>query len=103
MSNEDNIEAAMDRVAETLEPTRKPNTGSVPGEPAQKQVLIRATDFDHQRWKDAAARSGVSIAEFVRKACNDAAARELDCSHPIEFRVVYPWSERCKKCNIKLR
>jgi len=103
MNEEDNIEAAMDKLAETLEPTRKSNTGSQPGEPAQKQVLIRATDYDHQRWKDAAAKRGVSIAEFVRQACNDESSRELDCTHPMQYRVSYPWSERCKRCGTRLR
>lgn len=103
MSNEDNIEAAMDKLAETLEPTRRTNTGSTPGSPALKQVLVRATDEDHQRWKDAADKQHVSVAEFVRQACNAAASKELDCSHPPEYRVVYPWSEKCKKCNKSMR
>lgn len=104
MSNEeDNIEAAMEKLAETLEPTRKTNTGSTPGEPAMKQVIVRATEYDHDRWKLTAERQGVSLAEFVRRLCNEAAAYEIDCPHPIEFRQSYPWSERCTKCNVRLR
>lgn len=103
MPEEDNIEAAMDKLAETLEPTRKTNTNSSPGSPTLKQVLVRATAEDSQRWADAAKKQGVSLAEFVRTVCNAAAALELDCPHPPQFRLVYPWSERCKKCNKKLR
>jgi predicted DNA binding CopG/RHH family protein len=101
--NLDNIEAAMDKLAETLEPTRKPNTGSTPGDPAMKQVIIRATESDQERWKTAAEKQGLSLAEFVRRVCNDASARELDCPHPVHMRKVYPWSERCTACNKRLR
>lgn len=103
MSNEDNIEAAMDKLAETLEPTRKTNTGSTPGEPALKQVLIRATELDHNRWKEVADRRGQSLSEFVRQVCNVEAERELDCQHPMEFRKNYPWAERCRKCGFRFR
>ena len=99
----DNIEAAMEKVAETLEPTRRSNTGSTPGEPAMKQVIVRATEHDQDRWKQAAEKQGVSMAEFVRRVCNEAASEELDCKHPIQYRKSYPWSERCTKCNTKLR
>ena len=99
----DNIEAAMDKVAETLEPTRKTNTGSSPGEPAMKQVIVRATESDQDKWKRAAEKQGVSMAEFVRRVCNEAASDELDCKHPAQYRKSYPWSERCTKCNTRLR
>lgn len=99
----DNIAAAMDKVAESMDLTRKPNTGSTPGEPAMKQVIVRATEHDQERWKQAAEKQGVSMAEFVRRVCNEAAAEELDCPHPIQFRKSYPWSERCTKCNTRLR
>ena len=51
---QDNIEAAMDHVAETIEPTRSPNTNSQDGKTANKQVIVRATEEDHERWKAAA-------------------------------------------------
>ena len=38
----DNLEAAMNKVAGALKHTRKPNTGSTPGEPAQRQEIGRA-------------------------------------------------------------
>jgi predicted HicB family RNase H-like nuclease len=105
MSNEqeDNIEAAMAKVAENLTLTRKANTGSVPGEPAQKQVMVRATEADHDKWKRAAEKSGVSMAEFIRDAVNVAAKNALECEHPVEMRKSYPWSEFCLKCNSRIR
>jgi predicted HicB family RNase H-like nuclease len=105
MSNEqeDNIEAAMAKVAENLTLTRKANTGSVPGEPAQKQVMVRASDIDHARWKRAAEKSGTSMAEFIRDAVNVAAKNALECEHPVEMRKSYPWSEFCLKCNSRIR
>jgi predicted HicB family RNase H-like nuclease len=104
MSDEqDNVEAAMDKVASSIKMTRKSNTGSVPGEPAQKQVMVRATDADHEKWKKAAETEGKSMAEFIRDACNEASKNSLECQHPKEFRKVYPWSEFCLKCNHRIR
>jgi predicted HicB family RNase H-like nuclease len=104
MSDEqDNIEAAMDKVASSMKLTRKSNTGSVPGEPAQKQVMVRATEADHDKWKRAAEREGKSMAEFIRDVCNEASKEALECRHPPEFRKSYPWSEFCLKCNHRIR
>jgi predicted HicB family RNase H-like nuclease len=105
MSNEqdDNIEAAMAKVAENLTLTRKANTGSTPGEPAQKQVMVRASETDHVRWKEAAEKLGVSMAEFIRDAVNAAAKNALECDHPVEMRKSYPWSEFCLKCSNRIR
>lgn len=100
---EDNIEAAMAKVAENLTLTRKANTGSVPGEPAQKQVMVRASEIDHVRWKEAAEKSGISMAEFIRDAVNVAAKNALECEHPVETRKSYPWSEFCLKCNSRIK
>lgn len=44
----DNLEPAMDKVAETLVPSRKKVAGSKEGDPAQSQILIRATKEDHE-------------------------------------------------------
>ena len=100
---EDNIEAAMAKVAENLTLTRKANTGSVPGEPAQKQVMVRASEIDHVGWKEAAEKSGISMAEFIRDAVNVAAKNALECEHPVETRKSYPWSEFCLKCNSRIK
>lgn len=99
----DNIEAAMNKVAETLKPTRPAHTNTADGELASKQVLIRATEHDQVRWKAAAAQQDISMSEFIRNVCNKAAAELLDCQHPAEFRRTYPWSDTCLKCQTRLK
>lgn len=98
----DNVEAAMNQVAESINPTRGTNTGSKPGDPASKQVLVRASEKDHQRWKDAAEKEGVSMSEFVRDCCNAAAAATLDCQHDTNMCRFYPWGWECLKCGHKV-
>jgi len=100
---EDNLEAAMDAVAESLVPTRGKSTGASKGEQAQSQILIRATTEDHELIKSAAAHMGVSMSEFVRTTAVDKARTLVQCQHPKEHRRVYPWSEVCLKCHKKLR
>lgn len=99
----DNVEAAMRKAAETLSPTRPFNTNSADGETASKQVLLRATETDHERWKAAAAKLDVSLSEFIRNNCNKAATELLDCTHPVGFLKTYPWSQTCLKCGKRLR
>jgi uncharacterized protein (DUF1778 family) len=69
----------------------------------QKQVMIRASEEDHARWKEAAEKNGLTMSEFIKNAANGAAAETLDCLHPVEFRKTYPWSESCLKCGQRLR
>jgi hypothetical protein len=98
-----NMAAAMNKVAETLNLNRKKNTGSKTGEPAQRQVLLRASAEDHDRWKKTAELRGVALSELIRELCNLAAQEALDCTHPAEFRQTYKWSDTCLKCNTRLR
>lgn len=98
----DNIEAAMDKLAETLDPKVSKAISDDDG-PADKQVLIRSTARDHERWKLAAEREGKSLSAFIREIVNNNVADILDCSHPLEFRQSYPWSETCLKCGTRLR
>ena len=98
-----NMAAAMNKVAETLNLNRKKNTGSKTGEPAQRQVLLRASAEDHDRWKKTAEMRGVALSELIRELCNIAAKEALDCTHPPEFRKTYKWSDTCHKCNTRLR
>jgi len=72
-------------------------------ETSTQQVLIRATPTSHQRWKEAAEASGVTMSEFIRSAADDAAALILDCSHDVQHRRWYPWAEACLKCGSSLR
>jgi hypothetical protein len=101
-SDDDNLEAAMDKVAENLDPTRVPVGSSKAGEPASKQVLLRASERDHLRWKEAADKMGVSMAEFIRNTCNEKATSLLDCPHPTNQRRYYPWAVSCLACGTRL-
>ena len=72
-------------------------------EPAQKSFLVRLTDDEHARIKLAAEAIGVSMSDFFGGHALEAAKEVLDCSHPYQFRQVYPWSETCNKCGLRLR
>jgi predicted HicB family RNase H-like nuclease len=102
-SQDDNLSAAMGKVVESMSMGRKPKTNAPDGETASRQVILRATETDHDRWKEAAASQGISMSEFIRNTCNDAAADILDCKHPVEFRKIYPWSDVCLKCGTRLK
>lgn len=101
--SEDNLEAAMDQVAESLVPTRSKNTGAAKGETAQSQILIRASSEDHELIKKAAAHLGLSMSEFVRNTVVEKARELTECQHPMSHRKSYPWSEFCLKCGLRLR
>ena len=105
MSNtpEDNLEPAMDKVAETLVPSRKKVAGSKEGDPAQSQILIRATKEDHELIKAAAEHEGKSMSEFVREVAVAKARDIVECQHPLSHRKSYPWSEFCLKCGTRLK
>ena len=101
MSEEvDNLEAAMADVAESIPMTRKSSAGK-DGEPAAKQVLLRASELDHKRWKEAADKRGVSMSEFIRDAVNAAAKGLLECPHPSNMKRFYPWATTCLQCGEK--
>lgn len=100
--NMDNLVAAMHRVAETLDPVVSHSISDDDG-PANKQILIRATESDHERWKRAAEKVGQSVAQFIRETVNNKVVDILDCSHPVNMRRKYPWAEFCLRCNARLR
>jgi predicted DNA binding CopG/RHH family protein len=104
MEENDNLKAAMANEAETtLKDLRVPATTNQEEGPADKQMLIRATEHDKERWKRAADEKGMTLSDFVRTVLNDASKELLDCSHPINHRRFYPWAEFCLKCNKRLR
>jgi len=98
---DDNLEAAMNAVADSIKPTRKPRTGAKDGETADKQVLIRATEEDHAKWKLAAEKAGKSMSEFIRDAVNASAKDIVDCPHPTNMKRFYPWATTCLQCGQK--
>lgn len=96
------MQAAVSKVAETLNPTVSTISKDDSG-PADKQVLIRTTESEKEKWKNAAAKEGIPLSQFVRDTLNQRATELLDCSHPIEHRRWYPWAEFCLKCDTRLR
>ena len=66
-----------------------------------RQVMIRTSPEDHERWKQAAERNGQTLSDFARQTLNAAATEILDCQH--KNTISYPWSEICKDCNHRLR
>ena len=98
---QDNIEAAMAQVAEGMDLTVSTKVSDDDG-PADKQILIRATEHDRERWKRAAEVAEVSLSALIRETMNAKVTDILDCSHPMEFRQKYPWAEFCTKCDIRL-
>lgn len=101
-TNMDNLVAAMNRVADSLDPVISPSISDDDG-PANKQILIRATESDHERWKLAAEKSGQSLAQFIRETVSNRVVDILDCSHPMEMRRKYPWAEFCLRCSARLK
>ena len=99
---QDNVEAAMHDLAEGMDLTVSTKVSDDDG-PADKQILIRATEHDRERWKRAAEVAEMSLSALIRETMNLKVAEILDCSHPPEFRVSYPWAEHCKKCGSRLR
>lgn len=104
MSNEEvnNVAAAMDRVAESIKPTIARGTRTDNGVPSDKQVLIRTTDEERDRWKQAAANEQVTLSSWIRNVLNAEAKRILECDHPMNMMRFYPWAKICTKCGQRL-
>jgi len=100
LPQEDNVESAMNKVAETMDLSVSTNLSE--DGPSNKQIIVRTTDNDHERWKLASHKEGKSMSQFIRDTINDKVIDILDCSHPIEMRRYYPWAEHCLRCNSRL-
>lgn len=68
-----------------------------------RDFLMRISEEEHARIKEAATLKGMSMAAWLREHALAAAAEILDCGHPAEFRKIYPWSETCMKCGQRLK
>lgn len=108
----DNLEVAMNKVAEDMTPTRsravgkkkKSEDGTELSSTAQEQVLFRASTEDKQKWEECAKHLGISLAEFLRVSANEKAENTMKgCEHPLAFRRSFPWMEECLKCGVRLR
>lgn len=101
MSDNKNIEAALENeIAQGLHISTElsPETG-----PADKTVLIRLTEYDRERWKQASEKIGKTMSQMIRETVNDFVTETIDCTHPVNMRRYYPWSEFCLKCETRLR
>lgn len=96
-----NIKAAMDKVAESISPTVSGVVKQDDG-PIDKQVLIRTTDFERDRWKQASALEQVTLSAWIRNTLNNEAKRLLECDHPMNMTRFYPWATICTKCGNRL-
>lgn len=68
-----------------------------------KQVLIRVSESQRDQWQECAEADGLSVSEWLRQMA-DARWREVfTCTHPLEKRRSYPWSEFCLDCGTRLR
>lgn len=102
MKKNDNMHAAMDRAMQSGDMSVKPIQNDDDG-PADKQVLIRTTEQDRDRWKQAADLEGVTLSSWIRTTLNNSARVLLECDHPMNMTRFYPWATICTKCGKRLR
>ena len=95
-----NLVAAIDREAhgdKSISTEVSPEDG-----PADKNILVRLTNKDRERCKEASEKIGVTMSQMIRDAVNVKVIEVLDCSHPTNMRRYYPWSEFCLKCSTRI-
>lgn len=97
-----NMMAAMKKVADTISPTIAP-VAKEDDAPIDKSVLIRTTEAERERWKQASSEEQLSLSAWIRNCLNERATRALDCEHPPSMVKRYPWSVTCTKCNTRLQ
>ena len=68
-----------------------------------RQVLIRVSEAQRERWQKAAESDGLSVSEWLRQMADFRYREIFECTHPADQRQVYPWSEFCLKCGVRLR
>ncbi len=96
-----NLVAAIDREAHgdmSISTEVSPEDG-----PADKNILVRLTNKDRERWKQASEKVGVTMSQMIRDTVNEKVTEIIDCSHPTNMRRYYPWSEFCLKCGTRIR
>jgi len=96
-NKDSNLISAMNHVAENTSMSVSPMQKSDDA-PADKQVLIRATEHDRDRWKNASNKVGVTLSSWIRDVLNKEAASVLDCPHPSHQVRYYPWATICLEC-----
>ena len=56
------------KVVETMDLSVSTNLGE--DGPSNKQIIVRTTDNDHERWKLASQKEGKSMSQFIRDTIN---------------------------------
>ena len=96
-----NIKAAMSKVVDSEDMTISPVSG-LEEDTVDKQVLIRVSSKDRQRWRDASEMSGKTLSSWIRDILNKEASNLLDCPHPLNEVKYYPWAQICTRCGLRI-
>lgn len=105
MNNEEELNNLVTAIAREAESPDKAIAHEIYPEdgPADKNILIRLSGKDRERWKEASDKMGLTVSQMIRDTVNAKVQDVIDCSHPISSRRYYPWSEFCLACGTRLR
>ena len=98
---ENNIKAAMSQVVSS-DDLRIKQVAEGEDNVVDKQVLIRVSEKDRQRWKQASEMSGKTLSSWIRDILNQEANNLLDCPHPLNEVKYYPWAQICTRCGLRI-
>lgn len=93
-----NVDAAVDAALTDTEDSVVPDD-----EIMDKQVLIRVSESQRAKWQQAAEADGSSVSDWLRQMADRRYQEIYECTHPLEMRRSYPWSEFCDRCGVRLR
>ena len=96
-------EAEAASVDEALDAVLQDEVEVVDNGPRDKQVLIRVSEIQRDQWAKAAETDSLSVSEWLRTMADHRYREIFECSHPIEHRRSYPWSEHCMLCGARVR
>ena len=99
--HENNMKAAMSKVVES-DDFRIKQIPDGEDNVVDKQVLIRVSEKDRQRWKSASEISGKTLSSWIRDILNQEASNLLDCPHPLNEIKYYPWAQICTRCGLRI-
>ena len=91
------------RAKEVVEETIAPAGADEEASSKKAQVLVRVSEGQRDCWQAAAEADGMSVSEWLRQMADNRYREIFECTHPLDQRKVYPWSEFCLKCGIRLR
>ena len=96
-------EAEAKSVDEVIETVLQDEVEVIDDGPRDKQVLIRVSEIQRDPWAKAAEADNLSVSEWLRSMANHRYREIFECTHPIEHRRSYPWSEHCMLCGARIR